>query len=231
MAAARVTREHGRCPRGQTSAGPVLSHRHAERVATGNFSFVPSRLRCAMPRLLLTRHSEAAARADQGDLKRPLTERGRADAARMGIYCRVSGLIPELAVVSPARRARDTLDIMAQEFPQKPACQIEDLLYDSDLDTLRNLLEGTSASVKTLLIVGHNPGLAEFTHFLMGGESSAPLIHFPAPCLALIHFARGDWIEAGHGGGRLDRFMNFSCVPADDLLARSSASRPDRHSD
>jgi phosphohistidine phosphatase len=173
-----------------------------------------------MPRLLLIRHAEAEARAKQGDLERRLTERGRVDAARMGNYCAASGLIPELAVVSPARRARDTLDVMAGEFPQKPTCEIEDLLYDSDLETLRDILQKISVSVKTLLMVGHNPGLAEFAHFLMGGEPSTPLIHFPAPCLALIDFASGDWAAAAHGGGRLNCFMNFSCVPADNLLAR-----------
>jgi phosphohistidine phosphatase len=173
-----------------------------------------------MPRLLLIRHAEAAARAQQGDLERPLTERGRADAARMGVYCSASGLRPDLTLVSPARRARETLDIMAREFPQKPACDIENLLYDSDVETLRDILQGISVSVKTLLMVGHNPGLAEFAHFLLSGTASTPLIHFPAPCLALIHFACGDWIEAARGGGRLESLMNFSCVPADDLLAR-----------
>jgi phosphohistidine phosphatase len=175
-----------------------------------------------MPRLLLIRHAEAVAHAPQGDLERPLTDRGLADAARMGAYCHASGLIPELALVSPALRARDTLDVMLREFPQKPAFEIEDLLYCADVDDMRDLLERISPSVKTLLIVGHNPGLPEFARFLVDDREStgAPLRHFPAPCLALIHFACGDWIEASAGGGALDRFIDFSCVPADDLLAR-----------
>jgi phosphohistidine phosphatase len=173
-----------------------------------------------MLRLLLIRHAEAEARTKQGDLARPLTKRGRADAMRLGHYCAVSGLIPELAVTSTALRARDTLDAVRGEFLQKPACKIEELLYDSDLETLCDILQGISASVKTLMMVGHNPGLAEFTRFLVGSEASTPLIHFPAPCLALIGFARDDWGEAARGGGRLERFMNFSCEPADNLLAR-----------
>jgi phosphohistidine phosphatase len=175
-----------------------------------------------MPRLLLIRHAEAMARAPEGDLERPLTERGRADAARMGAYCHATGLIPELALVSPARRARDTLDVMLREFSQKPACEIEDLLYSADAYELRDLLERISPSVKTLLIAGHNPGLAEFARFLVDSRESAgaPLRHFPAPCLALIHFPCGDWTKAAAGGGRLDLFMNFSCSPADDLLSR-----------
>jgi phosphohistidine phosphatase len=172
--------------------------------------------------LLLIRHAEAMAHAPEGDLERPLTERGRTDAARMGAYCHATGLIPELALVSPARRARDTLDVMLREFSQKPACEIEDLLYSADANELRDLLKRTSPSVKTLLIAGHNPGLAEFARVLVDGRESghAPLRHFPAPCLALIHFSCGNWIDAGAKGGRLDRFMNFSCMPADDLLSQ-----------
>jgi phosphohistidine phosphatase len=180
----------------------------------------PRALPCTMPRLILIRHAEAVAHAPQGDLKRPLTARGYADAVRMGAYAHTSGLVPELALVSPARRACDTLDGMLQEFPQKPACEIEDLLYAADVDVLRGLVEGTSASINTLLIVGHNPGLAEFARYLVDGQNAdAPLRHFPAPCLAEIHFSCADWIDACACGGELDRFMNFSCVPADDLLS------------
>jgi phosphohistidine phosphatase len=136
----------------------------------------------------------------------------------MGAYSQTSGLVPELALVSPALRARETLEAMQQEFPQKPACEIEDLLYGADIGILRDILERISPCVKTLLIIGHNPGLAQFARFLVDGQN-APLRHFPAPCLAEIHFSPGDWIAAGAGGGQLDRFMNFSCVPADDLLS------------
>ena len=98
-----------------------------------------------MPRLLfLIRHAEAVAHAPQGDLERPLTAQGRADAARLGAYCGASGLVPELALVSPARRAHDTLAVMLQEFPQKPACAIEELLYGADVDDFRKLFERIS---------------------------------------------------------------------------------------
>lgn len=175
-----------------------------------------------MPWLLLIRHAEAVTHAPDGDLERSLTARGAADAVRMGAYCHTAGLMPELALVSPARRARETLDVMAREFPRKPACEIANVIYDSDVGTMQDLLEQISSSIKTLLIVGHNPGLAEFARFLIDGEenSGSPLIHFPAPCLALLHFNGANWMAAGRGRGRLHSFMNFSCVPADDLLAR-----------
>ena len=173
-----------------------------------------------MPRLLLVRHAEAGAPASGGDPERRLTAQGRADAARMGAYFRASGLVFDLALVSPALRARDTLDMILRELPQKPACELEASLYNAGVDTLRYLLAQTAGSVKSLLIVGHNPGLGEFARFLVrGGESTVPR-HFPAPCLAVIDFSCVDWSEAGTSGGRLDRFVNFSSLPADNPASR-----------
>jgi phosphohistidine phosphatase len=173
-----------------------------------------------MPLLLLVRHAEAGAHASEGDPERRLTAQGRADAARMGVYFRASGLVFDLALVSPARRACDTLDMILRELPQKPACEREASLYNAGVDTLRDLLARTPASVKTLLIVGHNPGLGESARFLVRGGNSAVPRHFPAPCLAVIDFSCGDWSEAGAGGGRLDRFVNFSRMPADSRASR-----------
>ncbi|MDQ6703496.1 MAG: histidine phosphatase family protein [Pseudomonadota bacterium] len=173
-----------------------------------------------MPRILLTRHAEAVANASEGDPERQLTAQGRADAARMGTYFRASCLVPDLAFVSPARRARETLDVILRELPQKPPCELEALLYTAGVDTLRDLLARTPGSVKTLLIVGHNPGIREFARFLVRGQESAVPRHFPAPCLAVIDFSCGDWSGAGAGGGRLDRFVNFSGLTADTRVSR-----------
>jgi phosphohistidine phosphatase len=173
-----------------------------------------------MPRLLLVRHAEAGAPASEGDRERRLTAQGRADAARMGAYFCASGLGFDLALVSPARRARDTLDMILRELPQKPACELAVSLYNAGVATLRDLLAQTPVSVQTLLIVGHNPGLGEFARFLARGGESAVRRHFPAPCLAVIDFSCGDWSEASAGGGRLDRFVNFSSLPVDNRASR-----------
>jgi phosphohistidine phosphatase len=173
-----------------------------------------------MPRLLLIHHAEACAPASGRDPARRLTAQGRADAARMGVYFRKTSLMFDLALVSPALRARDTLAMILRELPQKPACEFEDSLYNAGVDTLRELLEQAPGWVKTLAIVGHNPGLGEFAYILVrGGESAMPR-QFPAPCLAVIDFSCVGWTGACACGGRLDRFMNFSSLPADKPSAR-----------
>jgi phosphohistidine phosphatase len=163
------------------------------------------------------RHAEAALHAPQGDRERPLTARGQADAHRLGAYFRASKIIPGLVLVSPARRARDTLAAVLREMPRKPAAvEVESSLYDADGETLFNLVARTTGEVETMLIVGHNPGLGEFARFLVGAERALPR-HFPAPCLAAIGFSRGNWSEAcALGGGRLEHFESFSSLPGDD---------------
>jgi phosphohistidine phosphatase len=116
--------------------------------------------------------------------------------------------------------ARDTLDAILRELPQNPACVLEASLYNAGVDTLRDLLAQTAVWVRTLLIIGHNPGLGEFARFLVGGGEIAVPRPFPAPCLAVIDFFCGDWSEVGAGGGRLDRFVNFSSLPAVNRASR-----------
>jgi phosphohistidine phosphatase len=172
-----------------------------------------------MPRLLLVRHAEAGAPASDGDHERRLTAQGYADAARMGAYFRASRLVFDQGLVSPARRARDTFNMILRELPQKPACEFEASLYNAGVDTLLELLAQAPGWVKTLAIVGHNPGLTEFARFLVRGGEGVPR-HFPAPCLAVIDFSCVAWSEACAGGGGLDRFVNFSSLPADNPSAQ-----------
>jgi phosphohistidine phosphatase len=60
-------------------------------------------------RLLIMRH----AKSDWGtpgepDFDRPLAKRGQRDAPRMGEWLRAQGLVPDLVLASPARRAQET---------------------------------------------------------------------------------------------------------------------------
>lgn len=176
-----------------------------------------------MPRLLLVRHAEAAVQASGGDRERPLTARGWADAARLGIYLRESGLIPDAALSSPARRAQDTLAAILQEMPSgRPfISKVESSLYCADADTLLSLLPGPDQPIETLLIVGHNPGIAEFARFLAGTDPGLPS-QFPAPCLTVVDLSGRDWQE--ETGRRLDRFVDFSVPPASQHAWQSGGS-------
>lgn len=169
-----------------------------------------------MLRLLLLRHAEAVAHAPSGDIERPLTTDGRAAATKMGAYFRKSGLSPDLVIVSPARRTRETLEILEAELGRGLSRLVEPSLYSASFSALEEALAQTPASVKTLLIVGHNPSLCELAIGL-AAEGDGPGLarmrsQFPAPCLAVIDFQEDNWREASLGRGSLDRFVTLATL-------------------
>ncbi|QBR70739.1 phosphohistidine phosphatase [Beijerinckiaceae bacterium] len=179
-----------------------------------------------MRKLLLVRHAEAAACSPEGDLARELTLQGRTDAGRMGAYLCQMRLIPDLALASPARRALDTLDAILQVLP-RVAREVNPSLYNADTDTLHDVVAETPGSVRTLLIVGHNPGIAEFARLLVSGrDKGAPLPrNFPAPCIAVIDLECDPWHDMGTAHARLDSFMSFANLPGYDHIPRAQKMR------
>src|ERR687890_227229 len=84
-----------------------------------------------MLRLMLLRHAKSSW-ADPGrdDRDRPLSPRGVRAARSMGRVMRERALIPDLVLCSPARRARDTWKLAAEELKAKPRLLIEEAIYD-----------------------------------------------------------------------------------------------------
>jgi phosphohistidine phosphatase len=164
-----------------------------------------------MLRLILLRHAKAAPLAGGGDQERPLTQRGRRDAQRVGDYLAGHGLFPDLAVVSSAKRARETLELALETFGEPCPVYAEPRLYLAEEPTLLALLHATPPFVHLLLAVGHNPGFNEFAMSMIGHASPhdrARLEHgFPTASLAVIDFDAPDWASVQPGSGALDRFV------------------------
>ena len=140
-----------------------------------------------------------------------MTEAGIAAAERMGAYLREAGLLPDLVLVSPARRTRETFEAAERAAKAEMNACYEPAIYGAGSAVLCALIAHTPADVKTLLMVGHNPGLAEAAVALAGEGKRSELArmrrHFPAPCLAVLDFKAKYWDEARVGKGRLDRFV------------------------
>lgn len=168
-----------------------------------------------MLKLYLLRHAEAEASASEGDQKRRLTKKGERDALQFGDYCLKAGFFPREALVSTALRARETFEALIRHFPQKPRVMFEPALYNAAADTLYSLIQTTDANIMSLLIVGHNPGIAELALFLADDYASdrASLEnmrrHFPPPALAVIAFDCTSWAEITPGRGDLQCFLTF----------------------
>lgn len=112
-----------------------------------------------MQTLILMRHAEAERSAGSGrDRDRGLSPRGRRDAAAMGRALAARGLRPDLAVVSPAVRTRQTWDLLHDAFGDVQVREDEPL-YNGGADTLRRFVEAAEDEAGCLIVVAHNPGV------------------------------------------------------------------------
>jgi phosphohistidine phosphatase len=165
-----------------------------------------------MRRLILFRHAKAErSQPGERDIARPLVEQGRKDVARIGAYMATHGLIPDRVLVSPAVRSVETWKSASVPFRPAPATATIERLYDANAHTLLAIVRDVPASVHTLLIVGHNPGLHELALMLIASgdiEAREQLSEkLPTSGLVVLDFALDAWSELHPHSGRLDRFV------------------------
>lgn len=117
-------------------------------------------------RLILLRHAKSDWDSGvPGDFDRPVAQRGRKDAPRMGKWMKKNGIIPDLILCSPAARARETLEAANKELGVERIVY-EDGIYGASLDALLRLINQYSHNCGNFMITGHNPGLDEVLSFL-----------------------------------------------------------------
>ena len=163
-----------------------------------------------MRRLILLRHAKSDWPPGLADLDRPLDARGSEAAPRMARYMADEGLLPDLALVSPARRTRQTWDLVGPALGDVPM-RTEARIYEAPAERLLEVVRETGEEVRGLLLVGHNPGFEELAARLVGHGDRYAFARmrekFPTAALAVIDFAVEDWADIAIRGGRLDRFI------------------------
>jgi phosphohistidine phosphatase len=112
-----------------------------------------------MLQLILLRHAKAAP-ADEADddHARALAPEGREAAPRMAAALAQAGAAPEVALVSDAKRTRETWELAAPSFGQAKVSFLRSL-YLCPAETI--MLEAEKAGANSVIIVGHNPGMHE----------------------------------------------------------------------
>ena len=166
-----------------------------------------------MRRLILLRHSTAErATAAQSDQERTLTPQGRADAATIGAYLANHAFRPDVVVVSPAARTRETWRQIAAALRLAPDARFDDRIYNATAQTLFNVVAETADDSPTVLMLGHNPGLHELAVLLVanGDIDTRERLreNFPTSGVAIIDFALDAWSKLHPRSGRLERFVS-----------------------
>ena len=161
-----------------------------------------------MRRLILMRHAEAAAETGAGDHARPLTSQGRNDARRAGealaeVDC------PQFALVSDSRRTRETFELVQDRLGAAVPHRFLRELYGASPPDILAATHEAPPTVLCLLIIGHNPGIADLVGETSRGGSDDALVaqaaQFPTACFAVIS-TDAPFASLGRGS-RLERLF------------------------
>ncbi|MFD0071107.1 SixA phosphatase family protein [Streptomyces sp. NPDC127166] len=153
-------------------------------------------------RLFVLRHAKSAWPEGVADQDRPLGPRGLRDAPAAGSFLAESGVLPDLALCSPARRARQTWELAAAELDGPVPTRHDPRLYGADAPELLDVLHGVPDEVATLLLVGHNPCLEDLILLLaaraVGNALDRVRTKFPTSAIAVLTWS-GTWTDLRPG--------------------------------
>jgi phosphohistidine phosphatase len=166
-----------------------------------------------MRRLILLRHAKAQwpeGSSGGDDYDRPLIARGEAAAVLVGKYLKENYLLPDLTLVSTAKRAQDTFAALSGFIDGDH--QNEPRLYMAEAETIMKLIQSIPPSNQTLMIIGHNPGLGEVALSCVGSGDRYAFSRLrtgvPTASLTVLDFDIEDWQNTAYHQGRLDRFVS-----------------------
>ena len=157
--------------------------------------------------LILMRHAKSDwGHAGLADHDRPLNDRGASDAPRMGNWLRAQGFLPDEVLCSTATRTRQTLEGLSLAAPTR----FLPVLYHADPDMMMAALQ--TATGPSVLMVGHNPGIAAFANDLLAEAPDHPRFDdYPTSATLVARFEVEDWAALRWGTGKAAAFA----IPAD----------------
>ncbi|MDT8306900.1 MAG: histidine phosphatase family protein, partial [Anaerolineae bacterium] len=127
-----------------------------------------------MKTLLILRHAKSSWAGNLADHERPLNNRGKRDAPRIGDLLRSEELVPDLILTSTAVRARTTASLVAEASGYDgPLQQLRSFYHGSTGDFVR-ALRALPDALNRVAVVAHNPGLEELLEELTGEDETLP---------------------------------------------------------
>lgn len=148
--------------------------------------------------LILMRHAKSSWNdITQADHDRPLNDRGRKSAKVMGDWLRAQGHVPEAAISSSSQRTGETFHGLGFDIP----VQFTRTLYHAGPEVMMDVLRQQDAG--TVLMLGHNPGIADFANRLVNTPPRHPrFADYPTCATCVIRFEAGAWNDIGWREGQ-----------------------------
>lgn len=153
-----------------------------------------------MKTIILFRHGKSDWDADYGhDHDRPLADRGRKGARKMGRFLTTSGALPDHAITSTATRARQTLAIAAEHGGWTGEATVTEAIYGAGPEDLLRVIRDAPEEAETIVVVGHEPTFSRTISRLIGGGA----IEVKTATMARIDVDVARWGDVSFGRGVL----------------------------
>lgn len=108
------------------------------------------------------------------DIERPLKKRGIKDAEKMGKLLRSKKLVPDLIISSTAERAVKTAELVAKASKYDNEIIYSEALYMAEPAIILKTIKEHAKKQKTVMVIGHNPGLEALLQILTDKVESLP---------------------------------------------------------
>lgn len=156
-----------------------------------------------MKKLILMRHAKSSwSTPGLSDHDRPLNDRGQRSAKAIGDWLRQENLHPTECFVSTAKRTQQTFLGLALGVEQSP----KDALYHASSEQMLQVLR--AAQTDTVLLLGHNPGIAYLAEELVTSPPDHPrFFDFPTGATLVLDFDFKDWTTVTLRAGKVLRFV------------------------
>lgn len=165
--------------------------------------------------LLLLRHGKSDWSSGVDDFHRPLKDRGKRAAQRMGVWIAQQQIMPDAIVTSPAERALVSAEKACKAMGNGDQGLIKDeRIYGAGLDELLEVLADSPPDAGRVMLVGHNPGLEELLMWLANETVVTPEDGklLPTATLARLRMP-ADWGALVAGCAQLDVITRPGSLP------------------
>lgn len=161
-----------------------------------------------MRRVILMRHAKSDWSAGMQDHERPLNKRGKTSAHALGQWLQTRNYIPDQVLCSSAERTGQTL--LGLGLAATIQVDFSRQLYLAEADMIYAALR--DVEVECVLMIGHNPGIADLAHQLISDPPEHPrFLDYPTGATLVLDFANQRDDEVSWHNGQLVDFI----VPRD----------------
>ncbi len=167
-------------------------------------------------RLILLRHAKSAWPEGVADHERPLAKRGEKAALTMGAYMAREGLIPDLVLVSTAKRTQQTWKLVRKALPENIEEHDRPDLYEAGGEKIVDVVRSVDQPAQSLMLIAHHPGMVDAVQLMTGGGDPDAIARitekYPTAGLAVVAFDIERWHDVGPLEGYLERFVTPSML-------------------